>query len=86
MKGILDRFEGEQAVILIEEANDEWIVDKNDLPAGSEKHTIFKLSKENGAYTILDIDVQATEQAREKSSSLMEQLRAKSRGSKFKRG
>lgn len=85
MKGILDRFEGEQAVILIDEEQTEVIVNANELPSGSKRNTMFKMEKVNGAYKIVGIDVQATKQAETKSSSLMDQLRAKSKGSKFKR-
>lgn len=85
MKGILDRFEGNQAVILIEETKEELLVIKEDLPRGSAKNTIFNLAKENGSYTIVDIDFAQTKAARKTSSSLMDQLRAKNKGSKFKR-
>ncbi len=85
MKGILDRFEGEWAVILIEEKNEELLVKKSVLPAGSEKNTIFNLVEKNGTYEIAGIDVLATKQAKEKSASLMDRLRAKGKGSKFKR-
>ena len=85
MKGILDRFEGNQAVILIEEAKEEWIVSKEDLPRGSTEHTIFNLVKENGSYKIINIDLAQTKAAARKSSSLMNQLREKNKGSKFKR-
>lgn len=84
-KGILDRFEGEQAVILIEEDKEEIIVQKSELPPNSKKNTIFKLKKQNGEYRITGIDDTATNQASAKSASLMDQLRAKSKGSKFKR-
>ncbi|WP_405103574.1 DUF3006 family protein [Oceanobacillus sp. FSL H7-0719] len=85
MKGILDRFEGEKAVILIEEEHEEIIIDKNELPANSKVNTIFKVSKRNGSYQIDSIDTTAEKQASQKSSALMAKLRAKSSGSKFKR-
>ena len=85
MRGILDRFEGEQAVILIEEVKQEIIVSKNNLPANSEVNTVFKLTEENGNYSIAGIDIAATKQASQESSALMDKLRKKSSGSKFKR-
>lgn len=84
-KGILDRYEGELAVILIEEENEELIVKKTELPPGSKENTIFNLSKQNGDYVIEGINMEATKKAQQKSTSLMQQLRAKSKGSKFKR-
>lgn len=85
MKGILDRFEGEKAVILIEDDHTEMIVNKSELPANSKVDTIFKLSKNNGSYQIDSIALAATQKASQKSSALMNQLRSKSNGSKFKR-
>gem|GEM_PF-3060358 len=85
MKGILDRFEGEKAVILIEEDHTEMIINKNELPANSKVDTIFKISKSNGSHQIDSIDLAATKQASQKSSDLMNKLRSKSKGSKFKR-
>lgn len=85
MKGILDRFEGNQAVILIEETKEELIVNREGLPRGSAKHTIFNLEKANGSYQIASIDLTQTKAAAKKSASLMDQLRGKKKGSKFKR-
>ena len=85
MRGILDRFEGEQAVILIEEVKKEIIVAKNELPANSEVNTVFKIVEENGSFKIAAIDIAATKQASQQSSALMDKLRKKSSGSKFKR-
>jgi len=85
MRGILDRFEGEQAVILIEEVKKEIIVTKNKLPANSEVNTVFKINEENGSFKIASIDLAATKQASQQSSALMDKLRKKSSGSKFKK-
>jgi Ser/Thr protein kinase RdoA (MazF antagonist) len=85
MKGILDRFEGDKAVILIEEENAELIVNKTDLPLNSEVNTIFLIEKKADDYQIIKVDDAATNQAKEKSTLLMDKLRAKSSGSKFKR-
>lgn len=85
MKGILDRFEGEKAVILIEEENAEIIINRSDLPVNSTVNTIFTVSKSAAGYQIDSIDLNAIKQASQKSSALMDKLRAKSSGSKFKR-
>lgn len=85
MKGILDRFEGEQAVILVEGDKQEFTVNKTHLPLGSKPNTIFNIKKENDTYQITEINKEATTKTKQKSSSLMNQLRAKSKGSKFKK-
>ncbi|PAV30831.1 hypothetical protein CIL05_03675 [Virgibacillus profundi] len=86
MKGILDRFEdNEKAVVLIEEINEELIVARNTLPEGSEVDTHFTIEKRNGVFVIISIDDSASQKAQQKSSGLMDQLRAKSKGSKFKK-
>lgn len=85
IKGVLDRFEGEQAVILVEEDKSEFTVPRSLLPANSEKNTIFQLEKKAGSHKIIAIDDTETASAQAKSSDLMNKLRAKSNGSKFSR-
>lgn len=86
MRGILDRFEGDLAVILIEEAKQELVVDKTALPPSSEVNTVFDIVEENGHYKIAGINQETTRRRSEKSSALMDKLRAKKRSSsKFKR-
>ena len=83
MKGVLDRFEGNQAVILIEEDKAEIIIPKEELPKGSEVNTVFKVENKDGEYKILAVDKDAEQEARESTADLMAKLRAKSSGSKF---
>ncbi|HLR81130.1 MAG TPA: DUF3006 domain-containing protein [Bacillota bacterium] len=84
--GILDRFtDREQAVILIEEMNEELIVSKHDLPEGSRVNTYFLLEKSGDTYEMITIDEEKTRQKAQTSADLMKKLRAKSRGSKFKK-
>ncbi|MFD1848837.1 DUF3006 domain-containing protein [Oceanobacillus bengalensis] len=85
LKGILDRFEGAHAVILIEERMEEIVIPRDELPDGSEVNTHFNLEKRNDSYVIASIDLAATTTQAQKSSSLMEQLRAKKKDSKFKK-
>jgi hypothetical protein len=85
MKGVLDRFEGNQAVVLIEEEKAELIVSREELPEGSKVNTVFKMAKENNDYRILAIDQEAEKEAKETTSDLLAKLRAKSNGSKFKK-
>ncbi|WP_096274106.1 DUF3006 domain-containing protein [Paucisalibacillus globulus] len=85
MKGVLDRFEGNQAVILIEADKAELIISKEKLPEGSEINTVFKIAKEKDDYQILAIDQEAEKDAKETTADLLAKLRAKSNGSKFKK-
>lgn len=85
MKGVLDRFEGLEAVILIEEENEEFTVPRTKLPKGSSEGVWFHLIKENGTYHIQSIDVATTEEKSSANATLMENLRKNKKGSKFKR-
>ncbi|GAB3794288.1 DUF3006 domain-containing protein [Virgibacillus kimchii] len=85
MKGILDRFEGNKAVILIEETKEEWVTYRENLPPGSDVNTYFTMKKNNKDYNIIAIDETTTEEQAQKSSALMKKLRNKSSGSKFKK-
>jgi hypothetical protein len=85
LKGILDRFENDSAVILIEEEKEELIVPKRDLPKGSKVNTYFVIEKNFNGYEIVGIDEEKTILEREKSSSLMDRLKAKRKTSKFKK-
>jgi hypothetical protein len=82
---MLDRFEDNKAVILIEKTKEELIIDRELLPSGSSVNTYFTLEKKNGTYKITAIDEKTTGLQARKSSELMKKLRKKSSGSKFKK-
>ncbi|GAB4074142.1 hypothetical protein GCM10028778_16450 [Barrientosiimonas marina] len=84
MKGVLDRFEEKQAVILMEENNTEIIIDWHSLPAGSDVNTWFDIEQSGEQYH-LTIDPEKTAQEAQTSADLVAELRAKSRGSQFKK-
>ncbi|WP_100010210.1 DUF3006 family protein [Lentibacillus sediminis] len=86
MKGILDRMEdNNKAVILIEEQKEEIIVSRDELPEGSDVNTWFQMEEQEGKYHIVAIDEAMTKEKAQTTSSLMEKLRNKSKGSKFKK-
>lgn len=86
MNGILDRFEeNNKAVILIEEIDEELIVPVEKLPKGSVVNTYFSIEKKDGEYQIVSIDNTTTKEEAQKTSDLMAKLRAKSKGSKFRK-
>lgn len=86
MKGVIDRFTDEdQAVILIEKLNKELVVSCDELPDGSKESDWLTLKKTNGSFKIIAIDREKTERETKTSLDLRDQLRAKSKGSKFRR-
>ncbi|MFL2099527.1 DUF3006 domain-containing protein [Desemzia sp. FAM 23991] len=85
MKGILDRFEEDKAVLLVEQLNKEWIVEVDRLPAGSKKGTWFTLDISGDEISSISVDQQLTEEKSQKINDLMQSIRSKSTDSKFKR-
>lgn len=82
---MLDRFEESKAVLLVEQLNKEWIVEVDRLPAGSKKGTWFTLEISGDEIKNISIDQQLTEEKSQTVNDLMQSLRSKSTGSKFKR-
>lgn len=86
MKGYFDRVEdGQLAVILVDEMNKEFIISVNELPEGSKVGTYFDLTIVNGEISSIIPDKETTQIEKEKTDDLMAKLRARSKGSKFKR-
>ncbi|MFC3041769.1 DUF3006 domain-containing protein [Virgibacillus xinjiangensis] len=85
MKGIVDRFEGTKAVILLEEIKEELIVDREELPDGSDINTVVQVEDQDGEYRVIAKDDAQTDEQSGTTSDLMSKLRAKSKGSKFKK-
>lgn len=73
-KGVLDRFEGDQAVILIEEWNEEMILSKSALPSGSDVNMWFSVEKKDAKIEIISIDFEKTDEEIEKTKRLKEKL------------
>ncbi|PAV30833.1 hypothetical protein CIL05_03685 [Virgibacillus profundi] len=74
-KGMLDRFEQHQAVILIEELNKELILPRHKLPSGSKENTWFTIEKQGKAFEIVSIDSKKTLKEAEETKDLMEKIR-----------
>lgn len=85
MRGVLDRFESSTAVILLEEDNKEITLPTEVLPEGSFEGIWFHLSEHNGNYKVNSIDVAKTESKTSANALLLEQMKKKSKGSKFKK-
>ncbi|WP_053220097.1 DUF3006 domain-containing protein [Virgibacillus senegalensis] len=86
MKGILDRFEDDKfAVILSEEEEKEFILEKNQLPEGAQVHDWLDFTVKDNEIISIQIDKQKTKAKKEESETMRNRLRGKSKGSKFKR-
>ncbi|GEN30024.1 hypothetical protein HNQ35_000275 [Cerasibacillus quisquiliarum] len=85
MKGILDRFEGDLAVILVESEKVEFTVPKSNLPTGSQVNTYFDIEKDGPSYKIIKISEATTIAEKQKTINLMAKLRARQTESKYKR-
>lgn len=86
MKGVLDRFEGNLAVILLEDEAKEFTTEKESLPKGSVVGTWFHITHNQSNYAISSIDIAETEAKSAANALLLEQLRDRKKTSKFKRG
>lgn len=75
IKGVLDRFEGERAVIIIEDWNKEIIVPRKNLPADSKENMWFHIEKEDGELKVSSIDFTTYKQEQERVRGLMEMLK-----------
>ena len=75
--GVLDRFENNIAIILIEEIGEELIIAKDQLPENSSENTWFKIEKHAGTYKVIAIDSDKTDQEAKKSLQLIKTLRQK---------
>lgn len=86
MKGMLDRIEdGRYAVILIDEEKREVILPADCLPEGSEIHSWFDIELDGEEVKSISRNVEAEAAKEQRVDALMEKLRAKKRGSRFKR-
>lgn len=85
IQGVLDRIENNQAVILIEDFNDEFIIEVSRLPKNSEEGTWFDLEKTEAAYKIMRINEDMTEAKQTDVNTLMNQLKKAKKTSKFRR-
>src|SRR5690625_2877999 len=78
-KGILDRMENDQAIILIESIDKTLIVQKDSLPAHVRANTWLNIDLIGYTYQVVSIDYQLTEKSERKSTYLINKLREKSK-------
>ena len=86
MKGMLDRIEdGFNAVILLEEQKREIVIPITQLPAGSQVNSWFTITLENGEIASIEADENLAQEKSARAQSLMQRLRGRKSGSRFKR-
>ncbi|MCP3027242.1 DUF3006 family protein [Halobacillus sp. A5] len=86
MKAVYDRLEEDRhAVLLVEETNREYIVDKERLPEGSKVHDWFEVTLQGDKIISITRDPEAAAAQLEKVKSKRRNLKRNSRGSRFKR-
>jgi len=76
-KGVLDRTEGEQAIILIESINQTIVVSNSSLPSDSQTNMWFNIELIDHTYKIVSIDYRLTKKRERKSTHLVNELRKK---------
>lgn len=82
---MLDRIEEEKGVLLIQEVEKEWIIDKSKLPEGIKTGDWVTIEIINGQISNLVIDPALTKEKQQTADQLLESLRQRHKGSRFKR-
>ena len=72
---VLDRFEGNQAVLLVGDDEERLVVDRAALPKGVREGHWLKISVEHGRLMSAEIDEKETEAARARIAEKLESLR-----------
>lgn len=86
MKGMLDRIEdGQNAVILLEQQDLEIVLPVAQLPEGSAIGSWFNITMEDGEVLAILPDETTSAEKADQAAGLMEKLKKKRSGSKFKR-
>lgn len=74
LRGVLDRFEKNVAVILFEDIDQELIIPRDQLPNGSVENTWFSIKYHTNGYKIISIDKEKTKKEKKKSLKLLKKL------------
>ncbi|GLO67338.1 MULTISPECIES: DUF3006 domain-containing protein [Oceanobacillus] len=84
MKGIIDRFEKNLAVILVEGQNKEYHIQKSDLPTNCSINSVVQIEERNG-HIYITSDMPQEKQQQDKVTALRKALLNKENPSKLKR-
>ncbi|MGX8794161.1 DUF3006 domain-containing protein [Oceanobacillus sp. M60] len=86
MKGIIDRFEGESAVILVEAENRELLVPKKELPSDCKVKSAVIVEESAGKQNpVIQLDPETDQKNKQVSSNLREALLNRKKNSKLKK-
>src|SRR5699024_7877375 len=86
MNGVLDRFEKNLAVIVLEEQNEEINIDQQKLHHNRVPGIWFNVAYSHQyGYRIISVNVAATEEKSSANAMLLENLQKHKQGSKFKK-
>lgn len=85
MKGYLDRIEdGGKAVVILEEEGFEILLPIRNLPEGSRVNSWFWIHEEDGDFSFV-LDEEERQRREQQANRMTQNIRAKSRGSQYKR-
>lgn len=82
---MLDRIEEGKAVLLIQDVEKEWVIDKNHLPHGSSIGDWLTIQITEGRISDMVIDHVLTEEKKQTADQLLASVRSQRKESKFKR-
>lgn len=85
MKAYIDRFEGNLAVIIIEESKQQFTKPIEQLPEGATPGIWLRVTLKSEDMIEIEIDQDKTNLAKNSVNHLMAQLRSKKKESKFKK-
>lgn len=85
MKAMLDRIEEGKAILLIQDVEKEWIIDKNYLPHGSNIGDWLTIQITEGRISDMMIDQALTQEKKKIADDLLTSIRKQPKESKFKR-
>lgn len=82
---MLDRIEEGKAILLIQDVEKEWIIDKNYLPNGSNIGDWLTIQITEGRISDMMIDQALTQEKKKIADDLLTSIRKQPKESKFKR-
>jgi hypothetical protein len=75
VQAVVDRFEGDKAVVLVGEEEEELVVDRGKLPSGTREGDWLKADVQDDVLLAAELDPQGTANARARIAEKLERLR-----------
>ncbi|GGP07192.1 DUF3006 domain-containing protein [Oceanobacillus neutriphilus] len=86
MKGIIDRFEGETAVILVEAESREILISSSELPEECTVKSVVRIEEsEEHTHPRITLDTEADQENKQQSGDLRKALLKRKKSSKLRR-